>query len=159
MTKGFWTAAALGLATIALAGCGEEPPAADQGPEAPEGVKVSDGRLVLPAVAGNPGVVYFTIENGGQKNLMIRAVSVEGAKSTTMHQMGTWNKQPSMDELFQIPVPPGETVEFKSGGLHIMANELADSVKAGGKSEVTLTFVGGDKVSFPAEVRGAGDDR
>ena len=159
MRKGFWTATALGLATIGLAGCGEEPPPAQTGPEAPEGVVVTDGRLVLPAVSGNPGVVYFQIRNGGQKNLMIRAVGVQGAASATMHQMGTWNNQPSMDELFQIPVPPGETVTFESGGKHIMANELSDTVKAGDKAEVTLTFVGGDKVSFPAEVRGAGDER
>ena len=40
-----------------------------------------------------------------------------------------------------------------------MAMNLADTVKAGSKSDVTLTFVGGDKVSFPADVRAAGDER
>ena len=30
---------------------------------------------------------------------------------------------------------------------------------AGSKAEVTVTFVGGDKVSFPADVRAAGDER
>ena len=40
-----------------------------------------------------------------------------------------------------------------------MAMDLADTVTAGGTAEVTATFLGGDKVSFPAEVRAAGDDR
>jgi hypothetical protein len=40
-----------------------------------------------------------------------------------------------------------------------MAMDLAETVAAGGEAEVTLTFVGGDKFSFPAEVRAAGDER
>ena len=39
------------------------------------------------------------------------------------------------------------------------AMDLADTVTAGSTAEVTLTFVGGDKLSFPAEVRAAGDER
>ena len=34
---------------------------------------------------------------------------------------------------------------------------LADTVKAGGTAEVTVTFVGGDEVKAPAEVHAAGD--
>ena len=40
-----------------------------------------------------------------------------------------------------------------------MANDLADTVAAGSTADVTLTFVGGDKITFPAEVRAAGDER
>ena len=47
----------------------------------------------------------------------------------------------------------------KPGGTHVMAMDLADTLAAGGETEVTVTFVGGDKVSFPAEVRAAGDER
>ena len=42
--------------------------------------------------------------------------------------------------------------------MHVMAMELDDTLAAGGETEVTLTFVGGDKVSFPVEIRAAGDD-
>ena len=46
-----------------LAGCqqGAEQPAAEATeavPEAPAGIAVSNGRLVLPPVKGNPGAVY-----------------------------------------------------------------------------------------------------
>ncbi len=38
-----------------------------------------------------------------------------------------------------------------------MAMDLADTLAAGGTTEVTLTFANGDKVSFDAEIVAAGD--
>jgi copper(I)-binding protein len=83
---------------------------------------------------------------------MIRAVEVAGAGSAMMHSS-------DMQELPQIAVPAGESAKFEPGEQHVMAMDLADTVAAGGTVEVTLTFVGGDKFSFPAEVRAAGDER
>jgi copper(I)-binding protein len=162
MRKSVLAAAALAVATIGLAGCGSEPApteTAPEAPEAPEGVAVTNARLILPAVKGNPGALYFAIANTGSSNLVVRAASIDGAGSAVFHKMGTWNKQVSMDEVGQIPVPPGSTVTLEPGGMHVMAIDLADTVVAGGKTEVTLTFVGGDKISFPADVHAAGDER
>lgn len=159
MRKSILAAAALAVAAVGLSACGGEQPAAETGPEAPEGVTVTNARLMLPAVKGNPGALYFEIANSSAKNAMVRAASIDGAGSAVFHKMGTWNLQPSMDEIFQIPVDAGATVKLEPGGTHVMANDLADTVVAGGQAEVTLTFVGGDKISFPAEVRAAGDER
>ena len=52
-----------------------------------------------------------------------------------------------------------QTVKFEPGGTHVMAMNLADTIAAGGQANVTVTFVGGDEVTFPAEVRAAGDER
>lgn len=151
--------AAIGLA-LGTAACGgeTEEPAVDAAPDAPEGIVVTDGWMALPAVAGNPGAVYFNIENTSERNRMIRAADVLGAESAMMHEMGTWNLQPSMDEVMQLDVPAGESIAFEPGGYHVMAMNLADTLEAGGETEVTLTFVGGDKVSFPVEIRAAGDE-
>ena len=73
--------------------------------------------------------------------------------------MGTWNGQPSMDEVMQIAVPTGGELVFEPGGLHVMANELDETLAAGGQTEVTITFVGGRTATFPAEIRAAGDER
>ena len=150
-------AAALGM-VMATAACGgetQEPVEAE--PDAPEGITVSDAWMAMPAVAGNPAAVYFRIENAGERNRMIRAAHVAGAQSAVLHQMGTWNLEPSMDELMQLDVPAGETLAFEPGSYHVMAMDLDDTLQVGGEAEVTLTFVGGDKVSFPAEIRGPGD--
>lgn len=146
--------AALALAiTAAVSGaCSEAPEQTAAAPEAPEGVAVSNARLMLPAVAGNPGAVYFDVENASDRNRVIRAVSVAGTGSAMMHTS-------DMQEMTQVVVGPGQTVKFAPGEQHVMAMDLADTVTAGAQAEVTVTFVGGDKVSFPADVREAGDER
>ena len=111
------------------------------------------------AVGGNPGAVYFTVQNDSDSQKMIRTAAVEGASSAVIHQMGTWNNQPSMDEVMQIGVPAAGALEFKPGDLHVMAMELDETLAAGGSTEVTLNFVGGDRISFPAEILAAGDER
>lgn len=155
MKRSVWGAIALSIAALGPTACGEAPEQTDAAPEAPEGIAVSNARLMLPAVAGNPGAVYFDVANSSDTGRMIRAASVAGAGSAMMHT----TTEAGMQETLQIMVAPGETLKFEPGGAHIMAMNLADTVAAGSKAEVTLTFVGGDKVSFPAEVRAAGDDR
>jgi copper(I)-binding protein len=160
MKTTIFPAIALTLGTLGLAACGEDPqPAADAASNTPEGVSVTDGRLVLPAVEGNPGAVYFTVQNDSDGQHMIRTVDVEGASSAVIHQMGTWNNQPSMDEVMQIGVPANGTLEFKPGDLHVMAMELDETLAAGGTTEVTLHFMRGEKATFPAEILAAGDER
>lgn len=159
MKKALWSALALSIAALAPAACSEQTPEAPAAPDAPEGLTVANARLILPAVKGNPGAVYFEISNGAKKDWVIRAASVQGSDTAMIHQMGTWNKQANMDELAQVAVKAGETAKFEPGAIHVMTGKLADTVVAGGKTEVTLTFVGGDKMSFPAEVRAAGDER
>jgi periplasmic copper chaperone A len=160
MIRRVLTTASLAFATFGLAACGgQEQTPAETSPDAPEGIAASNGRLMLPAVSGNPGVAYFDVENSGTENRMIRAVSVTGAGRTEMHRMGGTEEEPAMEEVYQVRVNAGETVNFQPGGLHVMAFDLDEGLASGGSTEVTVTFVGGDKVSLPAEVRAAGDER
>jgi copper(I)-binding protein len=160
MKSAILASAALVISTFGLAACSDEQATpTDEGNTSQDGISVTDARLILPAVAGNPGAVYFTVKNDGERDSFIRAASVKGAQSAVLHQMGTWNNQPSMDEVFQIPVKAGGELKFEPGGLHVMANDLDESLAAGGTTEVTVTFIGGKNATFPAEVRAAGDER
>lgn len=152
MKRGIWMAATLGLATVGLAACSEAPAPAEEGPQAPAGITASNARLMLPAVKGNPGAVYFDVKNDSERNMVIRAVSVAGAQSAAMHTA-------DMQEQAQVVLGPGQTVTFEPGGQHVMAMNLADTVTAGSKADVTVTFVGGDTLTVPADVRAAGDER
>ena len=152
MTKHIRAALALAVAALMPMACSEAPEQAETAPEGPEGVSVTNARLMLPAVVGNPGAVYFDIANASDRNRVIRKAEVAGAGSSTMHTA-------DMQEMTQVMVGPDQTVKFEPAGQHVMAMDLAENVTAGGKAEVTLTFVGGDKISFPADVRAAGDER
>lgn len=146
----------LALGTAACSG-GSEEAAETTSPDAPAGISVTDGRLSLPAVAGNPGAVYFTIRNVGDKAMTIRAVDVAGAGSAQLHETSEWSGRMDMQELFQVPIEPGAEVVFEQAGKHVMAYDIDESLTEGGETEVTLIFVGGDKVSFPARVLAPGD--
>lgn len=152
MKRSVWSAAALALMALGPVACSEAPEPADAGPAAPDGIAVSNARLMLPAVAGNPGAVYFDVSNTGTSNRVIREVSVAGAGSAEMHTK-------DMQLVLQIAVPAAGTTSFAPGAQHVMAMDLADTVTAGSQAEVTVTFVGGGQVKLPADVRAAGDER
>ena len=152
MTKSIGAALALAIAAALPMACGEAPDQAETAPDAPEGIAVENARLMLPAVAGNPGALYFAVKNDSDKNRVIRAVSVAGSGRAEMHTK-------DMQMITQLTVPPNSTTAFEPAGEHVMVMDLADTVVAGGAAEATATFVGGDKVSFSVEVRAAGDER
>ena len=104
MTKSILPAVALALAAMGPAACvAESDPGADAEAAALAEVTVNNAKLMLPAVAGNPGAVYFDVANGSDRNMVIRAVSVAGASNAMMHTA-------DMQEMSQVMVPPGETV-------------------------------------------------
>lgn len=153
-------AAGLAAATLGLAACGSEAeaPAEAVAGQVP-GLTVTNARLVLAPVAGNPAAVYFDIAYEGEQGLTIRKADVEGAGMTMMHDYGEYDFKVQMMEALPVALTKGAKVEFKPGGLHIMAMEPAATMKPGDKVKVTLTMSGGTTQVFEAEVRAAGEER
>ena len=151
---------ALILGTLALAGCeSKQAPAAGERPDAPEGISITDARLMLPAVKGNPGAASFTLHNDSTNDETIGGVEVKGAKSAMIHQSTMANGMSEMHEMPQAIVPAKGVLAFAPGGLHVMAMDLDDALAKGGTTDVTLSFENGDKAVFPAEILAAGDAR
>jgi copper(I)-binding protein len=57
-----------------------------------------------------------------------------------------------------LEIKPGETVELKPGGYHVMFVDLKEPLKPGEDVTVTLKFAkaGTLEVKYPVEVMGAG---
>ena len=143
-------------AALLLASCQQQ--AADKSsasanPDAKPGLSVDGGTLILPAVKGNPAAAYFAVSNRGGKGTEIAALHINGAEQVEMHE--TVNG--SMQKIDRLPIGPGETVTFERGGRHAMLFGLADTITAGGTTEMTIVFVDGDKVSTPLAVKSAGN--
>jgi copper(I)-binding protein len=153
----------LSLAGLALSGCGQadkqetakDPAVATTAaaPEAKPGIAVSDGVLVLPAIKDRPGVAYFTVTNGGTAATTLAAVTIDGIGRAEMHE----TKAGKMTPLSTVALGPGKAVTFARGGKHVMAFDVAPTIKPGATVEMTLTFAGGDKVSTPIAVKEFGD--
>ena len=156
MKSTIFASIALSACTIALAGCQKEA-AQDTASEADMGIAASNVRLVLPAVKGNPGAVYFDIVNEARDYAVLRKVEVTGAKDAMMHDTIDNNGVMEMVSLQPVNLVKGEVVKFERGGKHVMAMELDETLEAGGTTEVTFTFTGGDKLSVPATIEAIGD--
>lgn len=153
-------AAALAFGTLTLSGCGGDATAPVTRLEgAIPGMSISNARLILPAVAGNPAVVYFDLAYDGDRQIALNRAAVEGAQSAEFHQYGEWAGEMQMQSMQPLPLKKGDKVSFEPGGNHLMAMGLSSDVAVGGKVPVTLTVSGGGTHRFEAEVRPAGDER
>ncbi len=138
---------------LAIAACQQAKQPADQAsPDAKPNLSVSDATLVLPAVKGNPGAAYFTLTNAGHRPVTLAGVHIQGAGKTEMHE----TKGGEMRPMNWVQLEAGKTVTFERGGKHVMAFDLIDGLEAGGTTEMTLTFSGGDKLSTPLAIQSPG---
>jgi copper(I)-binding protein len=147
-------------ATLTLSACGESPeqPAASQAVGIP-GMKISNARMVLAPVPGNPAAVYFDLDYEGDRGLALNRAEVKGAKSAMFHDYGEYDFKVQMMEMLPMPLKKGDKLEFKPGAKHLMAMDVSPDLKAGGTTEVTVIVSGGGRQTFPVEIRAAGDER
>ena len=140
------------LATVTLSACkgADQPEAvASSAPEGKPGVTVTGTRLVLPAVAGNPGAAYFALDNQGKDMVAIASVAVTGAGKTQIHTA-------DMKPVDHAEAEPRTTLKFEPGQVHVMVFDVGADLKAGGETELTVIFTDGDKVSVPAKIEAMG---
>lgn len=147
-------ALALGLATTMLSGCGGTEAAPTAAVDA--GIAVTDGRMVLNAVSGNPAAIYFTLANTSDRVITLRGAAVANAQSAELHSYQEWGGQMVMGEMAPLSVKPGESVTFQPGGRHVMVMGVSPQLQAGGTTDVTLTLLGGATHSFPVNIVAAG---
>jgi copper(I)-binding protein len=155
----------LSFLVLALAACQQSSQPAESeaakealGPETKPGLALSEGRLVLNAVKGNPGAAYFTLANNSGERTEFVAVHIDGVGRAEMHC-------PCGEHGTMLPVAnvgvghagaPEIKLEFKPGGHHVMAFDVNPSLVVGGTTEITLTMADGDKLSAPLKVESPG---
>ncbi|MFA9200200.1 MAG: copper chaperone PCu(A)C [Cypionkella sp.] len=158
MGKAMLLGLALAGAGMALTSCGEAPSEAPAEAGIP-GMKISNARMVLAPVAGNPAAVYFDLAYVGERRVALNRAEVKGAKSATFHDYGEYDFKVQMMDMLPLPLKKGDKVEFAPGGKHLMAMEPDASLKPGGTTEATIIVSGGKRQTFPVEIRAAGDER
>lgn len=169
--SGFGLAVAAAASVLALSACSGNTPDADEttpaaaasgaaagalAPDNAPNVSVIEPVVKLPAVPGNPGALYFTIQQTAGKENTLVAVHVDGAERAEMHETKTENGVTSMEPVTSVTFSEDKPAEFKPGGYHVMLFKIANTVKAGSTVEVTFTLANGDKVSTFAKVEDVG---
>ena len=124
-------------------------------PEAP----VSELDIRLPAVAGNPGVAYFTLSGGSNGRTLVSVSSPDAARAE-MHDMTMSDGMMTMTPLTNgVAIPAKGQVRFESGGKHVMLFDMKSGLKSGDAVQLRFTFSNGETAAIDAkaEAPGGGD--
>ncbi|PZW42131.1 hypothetical protein C8P66_11923 [Humitalea rosea] len=107
------------------------------------------------APAGRTGAGYMTLRTTGAADRLLSASSPAAERvelHTHIHEGAVMRMRPVTD----IPVTPGETVELKPGGLHLMLVNLTAALQPGARVPITLHFERGGDVTVELAVERAG---
>lgn len=152
-------AIALGVSLPGLAACSGTDDAPTGQAEGATSLTVSNARVVLAPVAGNPAAVYFDLSYRGSAPVTLTSAAVEGAGMTMIHDYAESAGKMQMTMTDAVPLSADAPVTFAPGGLHVMAMEPSDTLTAGSTAKVTLTLSDGTTATVDAPVRAAGEER
>ena len=134
------------------------------GPGIAETYKVGSIAIEQPWARATPkgatiGAGYMKITNTGSEPDRLIGGSVSFAKRFEVHSMTMEQGVMKMREIKDgLEIKPGETVELKPGGYHVMFVDLQEPLKQGENVTVTLKFAkaGTVEVKYPVQAVGAG---
>jgi copper(I)-binding protein len=103
------------------------------------------------------GAGYMTITNKGSAPDRLMCVAAEGAAQCQIHSMtmeqGVMRMRPVADGL---EIKPGETVELKPTGFHMMFTGLKQPLVQGQSEKVTLKFEKAGTIDLEYAIQGVG---
>ena len=125
--------------------------------------KLGDLVVVSPWTRATPGGAkiaggYLKVTNKGSSSDRLLGATSPGADRVEIHEMsmtdGVMKMRPLADGLI---IKPGETVELKPGGFHMMFMDIKQPLKQGDTLKATLKFekAGSVDVSFGVNALGA----
>ncbi len=125
--------------------------------DAPE---IVPGELTIADVRANmtlptdTGSVWLTVLNGTDTDDALLGADVPGCGVVELHNMKMENDVMVMYpvEGQRIPVPSGEVVELKKGGLHVMCMQKEAPLEAGSTLDMVLHFENAGDVPVTADV-------
>ena len=109
---------------------------------------VKEGPPSLKVLAG-----YLTIENKGDKDVIITEISSPSFKSVMVHKSEVKEAFATMVHVKELIIHPKTTVTFKPGSYHLMLKGPEKRVLAGDNVELNISLKSGKKVTITADVR------
>jgi copper(I)-binding protein/uncharacterized protein YcnI len=125
-------------------------------------LRAGDLTIAQPWARATPGGArvaggYLTVTNSGSTPDRLIGGSAAFAERVEIHEMATRNGVMTMRALSGgLAIAPGETVELKPGGLHVMFMGLRSPLAEGKAVTVTLEFERAGKVEVEMAVGGIG---
>lgn len=96
--------------------------------------------------------IYLRLRNAGEAPVVLKAATVEGAKSAAVHEHRSEGGMMRMGEAPPQTLAPGAELGFVPGGLHLMVFGLSAPAKAGAELPFCLEFEGAASACARARV-------
>ena len=96
---------------------------------------------------------FLTLENTGTEAIALVDGESPEFGHVEIHTMMMDDGVMRMRKLDELVIEPGEIVELKPGGLHLMLMQPAQSFKAGQTIDITLIDKQGNEYALVSEVR------
>ncbi|MCK9919094.1 copper chaperone PCu(A)C [Microbacteriaceae bacterium K1510] len=131
-------------------------------PASADDVSVGSIKIVAPWARATPkgasvGGAYLKITNTGTASDRLVSGSSDAAQRVEIHEMSMDKGVMKMRELSQgLEIKPGETVEFKPGGYHVMLVGLKKPLTQGDDLKATLQFEKAGKVDVDFKIGSIG---
>ena len=107
---------------------------------------------MMEGAKGN-GAVYAKLLNAGAQADALLGAATDAAGSVEVHESYRSMGMMMMRPVSKIAMAPGEKVELKPGGYHLMLLDLRRELKPGETVRVTLEFEKAGKVPVDAVVK------
>lgn len=102
------------------------------------------------------GVGFMTIRNSGSAPDRLLSASTPVARLTELHTHIRDGDVMRMRPVPDIPIPAGQTVNLRPGGLHVMLIGLTEPLRQGAEVPLTLRFERAGEVQVMLAVEAAG---
>ena len=100
---------------------------------------------------------YLTIENNGDRDLILKSVFSNISEITEIHSMIVKDDIMKMEKVIMpILIPKGKKLIFKSGGLHIMFMKLKRKLMPNDKEIVIFEFENQGKIEVLMKIKKIG---
>ena len=96
---------------------------------------------------------YLTISNRGEQAITVTAASTSLAGTVEIHTTREIDGYMRMEQLQDLSVPAGQSVQLAPGGTHLMLMELATMPAPGETVRLCLELATGDAICTEADVR------
>lgn len=144
--KKFIITTSLFLAILLLAAC--SPSGSETAPITVENVRAN---MTLPSDTGS---FWMLISNNSESDDVLLGATVEGCGAIELHNMFMEDDVMVMRmvEGGQIPIPAGETVELKPGGLHVMCLHKEAPLELDSTIDIALEFANAGTITVEGTV-------
>lgn len=102
---------------------------------------------------------FLTLHNAGGEALELVEVSTPVAERVEIHRTESDGSTMRMVRLDTLPLPPGEHVELRPGGLHLMLIGLKQPLQDGSEVLLTLRASDGSEKQVSLPVRSVLDEK